>query len=314
MGIKFGTIDITNLFFGSKQIEKAYFGNTLVFESGRSDLFAKWIEDRLTTITESDLAGVTNITYGAFSSLTKLTSINFPSTVQSFTIYWSSQGTSDCGISSCVPPRIIINFSSSGTYYQTYNGVTYKMESGVRKYVEYININQSTIQLDTNAIGFGKNIESMFYRPESSNITTFIFSRNFTADTFYNSNPLRNLSALQYISVDSNNTNLRVLNGGLYSYDGTKLYAVPRKRSTLIIANGTTEIISYCADSSNLTSVTIPTSVTTISAGAFAHCTSLTSVTYQGTMSEWASVSLNSAWHTGSAFTVVHCSDGDVTL
>jgi len=64
----------------------------------------------------------------------------------------------------------------------------------------------------------------------------------------------------------------------------------------------------------SLTSITIPNSVTSIGDWAFEGCKSLKSVNYKGTKAQWAKVSLGSDWKSGSPFTVVHCTDGDVAV
>lgn len=67
----------------------------------------------------------------------------------------------------------------------------------------------------------------------------------------------------------------------------------------------------YCH---NLTTVNLPSTLTTIGNRGFYGCTNLTTLNYAGTMAQWANVSLNSYWHRQTPLTVVHCSDGDVTL
>jgi hypothetical protein len=47
---------------------------------------------------------------------------------------------------------------------------------------------------------------------------------------------------------------------------------------------------------------------------AFANCTSLTSITFNGTKAQWKGISLGRDWNNKVPATVVHCSDGDVTL
>lgn len=64
----------------------------------------------------------------------------------------------------------------------------------------------------------------------------------------------------------------------------------------------------------NLINITIPENVKNIYDFAFMGCTKLTDFNYNGTMSQWASITLGTDWNFNSAFTVVHCSDGDVTL
>lgn len=68
---------------------------------------------------------------------------------------------------------------------------------------------------------------------------------------------------------------------------------------------------SYCT---SLTSITIPNSVTSIDGYTFYGCTSLTDFNYNGTINEWNSITLGTDWNKDCPFTVVHCTDGDVTI
>lgn len=64
---------------------------------------------------------------------------------------------------------------------------------------------------------------------------------------------------------------------------------------------------------SRLTSITIGTSVTTINNGAFWGVPA-TAINYTGTMSQWNLISKGSLWKYQSSLSVVHCTDGDVSI
>lgn len=64
----------------------------------------------------------------------------------------------------------------------------------------------------------------------------------------------------------------------------------------------------------NLTSVTIPDSVTWIGNYAFQNCTDLTDITYNGTQEQWNAITKGNNWNNNVPATVVHCTDGDITL
>ncbi len=60
--------------------------------------------------------------------------------------------------------------------------------------------------------------------------------------------------------------------------------------------------------------VEIPYSVTVIGRSAFSGCTSLSEITYGGTVAQWNAVYKASYWHNKVPATVVKCLDGDVKL
>ena len=65
---------------------------------------------------------------------------------------------------------------------------------------------------------------------------------------------------------------------------------------------------------SSLTSIKIPNSVTSIGNYAFASCSSLTNITYNGTQSQWNSISKNSNWKNNSAIKAITCTDGVIQI
>ena len=64
----------------------------------------------------------------------------------------------------------------------------------------------------------------------------------------------------------------------------------------------------------SLTSVTLPSSLTSIIFEAFKGCTSLTDIRFNGTIAQWNAIQKGSDWNKDVPATVVHCSDGDVSL
>ena len=53
---------------------------------------------------------------------------------------------------------------------------------------------------------------------------------------------------------------------------------------------------------------------TTIGVGAFYYCENLSSITYNSTMAQWASISKGDEWYGNVPATVVHCTDGDTPI
>lgn len=83
---------------------------------------------------------------------------------------------------------------------------------------------------------------------------------------------------------------------------------------TLNLGKGVTTIGDWAFSGSTLPSLTLPKTLTKIDTAAFASCSRLTSLTYEGTKADWAKVSLGTNWRNSAAFTTVTCSDGSVTL
>lgn len=81
------------------------------------------------------------------------------------------------------------------------------------------------------------------------------------------------------------------------------------------IPNTVTSINSGAFDAcSSLSSVTIGSGVTSIGLNAFRSCSSLYEFNYNGTKSQWSNITKNRNWKTGCPATVVHCTDGDVSI
>lgn len=79
---------------------------------------------------------------------------------------------------------------------------------------------------------------------------------------------------------------------------------------TLVITSG--ESIDYFSLSwcNNLTSLTIPDSVTSIGSYAFNGCSSLTGIIFQGTMQQWNDISKETYWNNNTGSYTVTCTDG----
>ena len=141
----------------------------------------------------------------------------------------------------------------------------------------------------------------------------------------------RYCSSLTSITVDSNNSAYKTINGNLYTKDGKTLiqYAIGKNDSSFIIPDSVTTISAhafyYCSSltsvvigdrvtaigssafeyCSSLTSVVIPDSVTTIGSWAFSSCSSLKTINYRGTVKEWNAISKGSPYKPSGA-TVVY--------
>ena len=96
---------------------------------------------------------------------------------------------------------------------------------------------------------------------------------------------------------------------GSYAFNGCSSLV------SITIPDGVTNIGDYAFyRCSSLVSITIPDGVTSIGIYAFYGCARLTDFNYNGTMLQFKAITLGSSWKSYAPFTVVHCTDGDVTL
>ena len=63
-----------------------------------------------------------------------------------------------------------------------------------------------------------------------------------------------------------------------------------------------------------ITAIVIPNSVERINTRAFYDCEKLSSVTFNGTKAQWNAIVKADGWCDGTAFDVIHCIDGDVSI
>ena len=84
--------------------------------------------------------------------------------------------------------------------------------------------------------------------------------------------------------------------------------------TSVTIPSSVTSIGDYAFyDCSGLTSVTIPSSVTSIGSYVFSDCSGLTSVTFFGKDKATVQGMANYNWGLNSGC-VIHCTDGDITI
>ena len=84
---------------------------------------------------------------------------------------------------------------------------------------------------------------------------------------------------------------------------------------SVTIPNSVTDIgVLAFSECNSLTNITIPDSVTSIGSSAFCKCSSLTNITYNGTQSQWNSISKASNWKTDSAIKTITCTDGVIQI
>ena len=83
----------------------------------------------------------------------------------------------------------------------------------------------------------------------------------------------------------------------------------------LVFASGTTGIPHEILYRSDVRHITIPISVTRLYKRSFESCY-LLSITYEGTQEQWAAIVKDNGWWEDALLpsSVIHCTDGDVTL
>ena len=106
-----------------------------------------------------------------------------------------------------------------------------------------------------------------------------------------------------------------VVIGNMVSKIPTATFFYCTSLTNITIPNSVTSIglLAFNRNSS-LASITIGTGITAIENQAFENCTSLTDITYEGTKAQWNSITFGNNWKRYVPATVVHCTDGDITL
>ena len=113
--------------------------------------------------------------------------------------------------------------------------------------------------------GLNNNAITTFYIPSMalsvsgvnncSALTTVVIGASLTSFTGFNNCP-----KLNKFTVDSSNTTFKVVDNNLYQ--GNKLCRVPMSKSDIVVANGTTEIMSNAIQVAFVNSISIPNGCT----------------------------------------------------
>jgi hypothetical protein len=237
----------------------------------------------LTTVTIGE--GVTSIERQAFYWCTSLTSVTIPGSVTSI-------GEGAFGV---CPSLTAITVAESNTVYSSQEGILYNKAKTTIITVPNtksgaLNLPDTLISIGDFAFGGCKGLTSVTIPAGVTSIGDFAFE---------------GCSGLTAITVAESNTVYSSQDGILYNKAKTTIVEVPSawaKSGMLNLPNTLTNIYGYAfIGSEGLTSVAIPSSVTSIGIRAFASCSNLTSVTF-GTGSNIASGDFySSAFPEGSA-------------
>ena len=96
---------------------------------------------------------------------------------------------------------------------------------------------------------------------------------------------------------------------------GSSVFNGCSKLTSLVIPDSVTSIgSSACQTCQNLTTITIGSGISSIPSWFVSSCTSLSTINYTGTKAQWNALTKGTSWKYNVPATVVHCSDGDVTL
>ncbi len=83
---------------------------------------------------------------------------------------------------------------------------------------------------------------------------------------------------------------------------------------TLKVGDGVKRIDSYAFNSERIVSLSLPNTLTSLDAQSLCGCYSLSDLTFRGTKKAWNDLTKGSGWNSDISASVVHCSDGDITL
>ena len=289
-------------------------GALFLIGSGPMDNYASSLEtpwaqykDQIKSIQTDSRSQYTTIGDYAFAGCKNLTSVDLPNTVTkiSRSAFYNCSGLTSVTIPNSVTSIGNLAFYGSGLTSLVYNAHVfafmppsysgaYTIPDGIEIIAEYAfeycsGLTSITMPSSLKTIG-----KKAFL--SCSSLTTIIIPasvQTIGAAAFGSCVNLTN------INVSAINPNYSAVNGVLYNKNKTILHQFPAGKNvtSFTIPNTVTEISSYAfAYNGRLTSVTIPNSVTSIGDYAFLYCTSLTSVTIPNSVTNIGNYAFNECY------------------
>jgi hypothetical protein len=119
---------------------------------------------------------------------------------------------------------------------------------------------------------------------------------------------------IAYEEFDSLSGDLVLPNDGSIETMGFEGFAGGENVTSVIMPDSVRFIQDGCLSGCKVTKVVIGANVELIAEQAFAHCTSLTTLVFNGTVAQWNSITFERNWNLNLAATEVICTDGVVNI